>query len=215
MPVAWAVWWCIIWVGQGWSSDPAADYAVASTHAERAITLDPNNSLGLAMMGHLRSFLRHDYDGALVFLERAVEAGPNNAIAVAMHGLTLAYVGRGEEAVAAADRAVRLSPLDHRMFLFHNVLAWANFAAGADAEAVRWARASESASPRFTANLRILIGSLAATGAIAEARAAAARLMALEPNFTLRRYEATLLPFQPAGLRERFLECLRAAGLPP
>ena len=67
MPVAWSVWWYIIWVGQGWSIDPAADIARASALAERAIALDPNNALGLAMMAHLRSFLLHDYDGALNF----------------------------------------------------------------------------------------------------------------------------------------------------
>ena len=131
-----------------------------------------------------------------------------------MYALTLAYVGRGEEAVRAANHAVRLSPLDHRMFLLHNVLAWAHFAAGSYAEAVKWARASASASPRFTANIRILIGSLAAIGADEEARAAAAKLMSLEPGFTLSRYERTLLPYHHPDIRARFLAFLRRAGLP-
>jgi tetratricopeptide (TPR) repeat protein len=122
-----------------------------------------------------------------------------------MYALTLAYLGRGDEAVHTANHALRLSPLDHRMFLFHNILAWAHFAAGSDAEAVKWARASASASPRFTANIRILIGSLAAIGAIEEARAAAAKLMSLEPDFTLSRYEQTLLPYHHPSIRARFL----------
>ena len=100
------------------------------------------------------------------------------------------------------------------MFLLHNILAWAHFAAGSYAEAAKWARASDSASPRFTANIRILIGSLAAIGADDEARAAAARLMSLEPDFTLSRYEQTLLPYHHPDVRARFLACLRAAGLP-
>jgi adenylate cyclase len=214
MPVAWSVWWYIIWVGQGWSSDPASDFVAAKTLAERAITLDPNNALGLAMMAHLCSFLLHDYDGALIFFARALESGPSNAIVVAMYALTLAYVGRGQEAVDNANQAIRLSPLDHRMFLFHNILAWANFAAGSYAEAAKWARASERAAPRFTANIRILIGSLAAIGADRDARAAAARLLALEPHFTLSQYEQTLQPYHQPEIRARFLTCLQSAGLP-
>jgi adenylate cyclase len=213
MPVAWSVWWHIIWVGQGWSVNPADDYAAASTLAERVVALDPNNALGLAMMAHLRSFLLHDYDGALIYFARALDAGPGNAIVIAMHALTLAYVGRGEEAVRAAMYAMRLSPLDHRMFLFHNVLAWANFAAGFDAEAVKWARACDCAAPRFTANIRILIAALAATGADEEARAAAARLLKLEPDFTLSRYQQGLLPYKDSKIRNRLLACLRSAGL--
>jgi adenylate cyclase len=214
MPVAWSVWWYIIWIGQGWSSDPAGDYTAARQLAERAVTLDSNNALGLAMMAHMRSFLLHDYDGALAFFARALAAGPGNAIVVGMYALTLAYLGRGEEAVYFANQAISLSPLDHRMFLFHNILAWAHFAKGSYAEAAKWAHASDSASPRFTANIRVLIGSLAAIGADQEARAAAARLMELEPGFTLGRYEQTLLPYRDPEIRARLMTHLRSAGLP-
>ena len=87
MPVAWSVWWHIIWVGQGWSTDPTGDFVAANALAERAILLDPNNALGLAMMAHMRSYLLHDYDGALIYFARAIEAGPSNPIAVAMYSL--------------------------------------------------------------------------------------------------------------------------------
>jgi adenylate cyclase len=214
MPVAWSVWWYIIWIGQGWSDDPAADLTAARQLAERAIALDPNSALGLAMVAHLHSFLLHDYDAALLFFARALEAGPSNAIVIAMHALTLAYLGRGDEAVRHAYQAIRLSPLDHRMFLFHNILALANFAAGAYDEAARWARASDNAAPRFTANLRTLIASLAQVGAAGEASAASARLLQLEPDFTLSRYQRTLLPYRHPEVRAHFLAGLRSAGLP-
>lgn len=214
MPVAWSIWWYIIWLGQGWSDDREGDYAAARELSERAIALDPHNALGLAMAAHLRSFLLHDYDAALIFFARALAAGPGNAIVVAMYGLTLAYVGRGEEAVGHASQAIKLSPLDHRMFLFHNILALAHFSAGSYAEAAQWARASSSASPRFTANIRTLIAALAATGADQEARVAAERLLELEPDFTLSRYEQTLQPYRDPDVAARFMAALRSAGLP-
>jgi adenylate cyclase len=214
MPVAWSVWWHIIWVGQGWSTDPTGDFVAANALAERAILLDPNNALGLAMMAHMRSYLLHDYDGALIYFARAIEAGPSNPIAVAMYALTLAYVGRGEEAARHANHAIRLSPLDHRMFLFHNIMAWVYFSSGSYHEAAKWARASDGASPKFTANLRVLIGSLIASGAEQEAQAAAARLMSLEPSFRLSRYERTLQPFGNAAIKSKLMTSLEAAGLP-
>jgi tetratricopeptide (TPR) repeat protein len=131
-----------------------------------------------------------------------------------MYALTLAYVGRGEEAVRAANHAVQLSPLDHRMFLFHNIMAWAYFAKGSYAEAAKWARASHGASPRFTANIRILAASLAAIGANEEAQAASEMLMSLEPDFTLSRYEKTRLPYREPAIRAKLMACLRSAGLP-
>ncbi|HUB48467.1 MAG TPA: adenylate/guanylate cyclase domain-containing protein [Acetobacteraceae bacterium] len=214
MPVAWSVWWHIIWVGQGWSTDPMGDYVAANALAERTILLDQNNALGLAIMAHMRSYMLHDYDGALIYFARAIEAGSSNPIVLAMYALTLAYIGRGEEAVRYANDAIRLSPLDHKMFLFHNIMAWVYFSCGAYHEAAKWARASDGASPRFTANLRVLIGSLTASGAEQEARAAAARLMSLEPSFRISRYEQTLQPFRDAAIRTKLLTSLAAAGLP-
>ena len=213
MPVAWSVWWHIIYVGQGWSTDPRADMDTANELAKRTISLDPNNALGLAIVAHMHSYLLHDYDGAMTFFARALRAGPSNAIVLIMYALTLAYVGRGEEAIRVAKEAISMAPLDQMTFWFQNVLALAHFSAGSYADAAAWARASDQAAPRFTANVRTLIASLAAAGAEREAREVAARLMALEPDFRLSHYERTLLIFQPEAIRARFLDGLRSAGL--
>ena len=214
MPMAWAVWWYVVWVGQGWSDNPSQDAAEAIDLAERAVALDPRNALALAMHGHLQSYLFHNYDTGLVFLERARVVGPSNALAALLHALSLAYTGQGTQAVAAAEQALRLSPLDHNMFLFHNVMAWAHYAAGLHEQAAKWARSSASLAPSFTANLRILAGTLAALERHDEAAQVAARLLALEPDFRLERYANSILPFGDAGLRTQFLAHLRSAGLP-
>jgi adenylate cyclase len=130
-----------------------------------------------------------------------------------MYAVTLAYPGRGEEAVRNAKLAIRLSPFDPRMFLFHCIAGFAHFAAGLYDDAAKYARASNAASPRFTANVRILIASLAAVGDDKGARAAGARLLELEPEFNLSSYEQTLLPYREPKVRAYFLSCLRSAGL--
>ncbi len=214
-PIAWAVWWHIRWVGQGWSEDPQGDAEQAVTLAQRAIELEPHNALALATMGHARSFLFHDYDNGLSYLERAVSAGPNHAMATILYALTLAYIGRGEEAVRHAEYGLRLSPLDRRVFLYHNVLAWANYANGTFEAAIKWSRLSAREAPAFTANLRVLIASLVAGGEIDEARRAAAQMLQLEPNFSMARYEVTRQPFRDPDIRTRYLAHLRMVGLPP
>jgi adenylate cyclase len=213
MPLGWAAWWHVCWIGQGWSRNRNEDAANAARLAERAIALDPHDALALAVQGHVRAYLFHDYDGALLYFERAVAAGPNHAIAVTLYALTCAYVGRADEAVEFAEHGLRLSPLDRMLYLFHNVLAWANYAKGAFGDAVKWARQSANEAPAFTANLRILMASLVAIGEVDEARDVAARMFNLEPDFDLAHYERTLQPFRDAAIRARYMAHLGEAVL--
>ncbi|MBR0669567.1 adenylate/guanylate cyclase domain-containing protein [Neoroseomonas soli] len=214
LPVAWAARWYSVNVGQGWSRDPRADMEQAATLAMRATELDRQNGLALATYGHVRSFLFHDYDTALVFFERALSASPNSALAWLLSSATLSYVGRTEEAIRHAEHGLRLSPFDQNLFTYYNLIGMAHYAHGNVAEAVRWCRLSHAETPRFTSNLRIMIGALSAAGQAEEARAAAARLVELEPGFTLSNYERTRLPFRDTAIRVRYLADLRAAGLP-
>jgi adenylate cyclase len=215
MPVAWSVYWHIRMIGLGWSKQPMEDTRQAHALAKLAIELDPHDALALAMQGHLHSYVLHDYDAALAFFDRAMAAGPNHSIAVILNALTLAYVGRGEEAVKLADYGLQLSPLDRRLVLFHNVLAWSHYSNGTFADSVRWARLSANEAPGFTANLRVLIAGLVAIGQLDEARAVATQMLNLEPDFSMARYEKTRQPFRPGPLSIQFVEHLRRAGLPP
>lgn len=214
LPAAWAARWHSVNVGQGWSTDPRADMEQAAVLSGHAIELDRQNGMALATHGHVRSFLFHDYDTALVFFERALSAGPNNALAWLLSSATLSYVGRTEEAVRHAEHGLRLSPFDQNLFTYYNLIGMAHYAHGNMAEAIRWCRLSDAETPRFTSNLRIMIGALAGAGRLQEAKAAASRLLALEPGFTLSHYERTRMPFRDAGIRVRYLADLRAAGLP-
>jgi adenylate cyclase len=214
LPAAWAARWHSVNVGQGWSDDPAADMAEAARLALQAIELDRRNALALATYGHLRSFLFHDYDTALVFLERALAAAPNNALAWLLSSATLSYVGRTEEAIRHAEHGLRLSPFDQNRFSSYNLIGIAQYCHGNMAEAMRWCQLADAETPRFTSNLRVLIAALSGAGQESDARHAAARLMAIEPEFTLADYARTRMPYRDPAIRARFLRDLRAAGLP-
>ena len=214
MPVAWAARWHSMYVGQGWSPNPSEDAIRASQLATRAIELDGQNALALATFGHVKSFLFHEYDGAMIYLDRALAACPNHAVAWILSSATLSYIGDAEQAVRRAEHGLRLSPFDQNLFSFYMFLNLAYYAKGDFQEAVKWGRMSFEENGLYTANHRIWIAGLVGLGQLEEAREVAAKLMQIEPEFRLKTYERTRQPFRHEQIRERYMEHLRTAGLP-
>jgi TolB-like protein/DNA-binding SARP family transcriptional activator len=212
MPFAWAARWHNLRFGQGWSTDIEGDNSAALRLAATAVQLEPNNALGLATYGHLQAFLRRDHDFARLYIDKAIAASPSSPIVWALGSITSSYVGEPAEAVQRALNAIRLSPLDRSSFYFHGVLGLAHYV-GADYDnAVKWTRISASENPQFTANLRFLAAALAASGRKSDAREVVAKLLSMEPTFTLTNYRAGRLAFKEAELRQRYLRHLQLAG---
>jgi tetratricopeptide (TPR) repeat protein len=87
---------------------------------------------------------------------------------------------------------------------------------GADAEALVWLRRSIEANRNYPLAHFHLAETLALLGRLDEARAAAQAGLALQPDFTLRRYRENALSDSPAYLagRKRSCEGMRLAGVP-
>lgn len=214
LPIAYAAWWHVLWIGQGWAEDPATATEQAFELSTRAIALDPGHALALAAHGHMLSFLKRQHEAAMVFFDRALVACPNHAFAWMWSSGTLAYLGRATEAVARAEQALRLSPLDQAGYLYLNRLGLAHFAAGDLDAAIHWLRLAHAESPGYTANLRVLAAALAERGEKAEAVRIGQELLALEPGFRLDAYATGLQPFVDPMIRDRFLRALRDCGFP-
>jgi len=213
MPVAWAARWHSLYVGQGWSEDPAEDSAKAIELAVHAIELDRENALALTTYAHLKSYLYHDYDSALTYFERALLACPNHSMTWLLSGGTLAYIGRTEQAIAHTERALELSPFDQSLFYYYMFAGAAHYGHGNYEQAVKWGRLSASENPLYTANHRVLAASLVALSRLDEARSVAASLMKLEPNFRLSLWARTRQPFRNPDVGARYVERLQQAGL--
>ena len=76
---------------------------------------------------------------SIAAFRRAVELNPNSATAHGDLGHGLAFAGQDREAIAQAQDAIRLSPLDPDMALFLGAIAVAHYGAGRYAEALRYA----------------------------------------------------------------------------
>ena len=205
--------WHTFRIGQGWTTDLHGDSAEAERLAATAIELDPNDATALAVCGHARSFLMHDYEAGEELLDRALQEGPSCALAWTLASCTSSYRGEGARAVERAEHSLRLSPRDPLAFFYLCNSGIAHYANGDYYQAVAAARRAAARKGTFRANLRMLAASLVAVGSLDEARATAATLMEVDPEFRLGRYRE-LCPWQDGGTREAFIERLRQAGLP-
>jgi TolB-like protein len=209
---AYAAYWHILRIGQGWSSDIGADHAAAVRSSDAALERDEGLALALAIRGHMKSFLDHDFMGASALLDRAIASGPNLPLAWSFASATSGYMGDGPAAVLRAERALRLSPRDPFAFRHESMLAQAHYINGNHEQAVEWGERATRSNARFSSNLRVLIAALVALGQSERAAEHAKALVAAEPGFRILSW-AQRTPFRGA-LLDGVVARLREAGLP-
>ena len=196
-------------IRMGWEdraiSAPAVERAARA--AVRADTTDPWAHLAMATAyRHLERF-----DDALAEFELTLFLNPNFSLALAYYGLVLTYVGRWQEGLQAARRALRLSPRDPLSAIYNGVAAHAEFVGRNYAEAMRLAREASLERPDFVGAHRVLTAAAAMAGETELARASLQELRRAHPNVSLA-WIAEHLLLRP-GQREDFLHALRRAGL--
>ncbi|HJU18445.1 MAG TPA: adenylate/guanylate cyclase domain-containing protein [Stellaceae bacterium] len=213
VPYALTALWHSIRINQGWSPDPRQDSAAVETFAAAALERDPLDVWALSLSGHLRALLLRDFDGALALFDRAIHASPNSAFAWARSSPTFCYMGNGAEARRRAEEALRLSPFDSQIFFTHAALGHAAYTQGDYGNAVAWSRQAYAENPRYTANLRFLVASLAAAGSHEDAHHVSRALLQLEPAFRVRKF-CEGYAYRDPQRRENLARHLLLAGLP-
>ena len=101
---------------QRWNADPAV-LALALSHAECAVALDPQSSYAISMLGWVQLW-RKNRDESIAQCRRAVVLDPNNAEAHLFLSLALSAAGLGEEALYYVEKAKRFSPVADAFYLF-------------------------------------------------------------------------------------------------
>ncbi len=205
--------WHMLNIGQGYCEDENAAMADLVRLATSAIERNRQDPRALALLGHCRAWLFREYDDALDLFEQAFAASPNSAFAWGWSSPTCSYLGDGESAVVHAEYALRLSPLGPHASYFRSALALAHYTNGDYDEAARWGRRALAVNPLYASNLRFLAASLAARGRLQDARAVGRALMALRPDFSVKRF-AMRSSYKDLQRTLAFAEHLRLAGLP-
>ena len=197
------------------SDDRPAQLASAEATVTRALSMAPQHAGAHLVLGAVQMFTNRACLG-IASCQRALALDHNLADAHGCTGMAKYFVGRPQETEAHIKEALRLSPRDVHVYRWMLYVGIAKAQLGADVEAAGWLRRSVEANRNFPLAHFHLAEALALLGQLDEARAAAQAGLALQPDFTLRRYRMNALSDNPAYLagRERSCQGMRLAGVP-
>jgi adenylate cyclase len=185
LPIAWLGNWHVLRVQQGWSEDPQRDTYLASECVKRALDMDPDSSLALAVNGFVHVNLLKKFDVAEESYERALAVNPSNAFAWLLKGTLHAFRGEGEQAVEHTERALQLSPLDPHRYFYDSLASTAAASARQYERALELAQRSLKANRKHTSTLRVMSFAQWQLGQFDEARKSAQELVKLQPTMTV------------------------------
>ena len=189
-----------------------ADRAASVQHAQAAILHGQDDALALTFAAFSIGMDGHDRASAFTAFESALTISPSSALTYIMGSVVLAWAGEAQRAIEWSERGLRLSPFDPWAFAAYDAQAMGHFRLGQFDQALQAAYKSVQANPAHSITHVQLTASLAKLGRLAEARAAAAKVLELQPNFRFSRQFAGV-GCEPA-LAASMGEALGTAGLP-
>jgi tetratricopeptide (TPR) repeat protein len=213
MAAAWAAYWQVFYVGQGWTKDAEQAMIVAENLVMKAIKIDPENAEALGIYGHISSFLHKDFDTAIHLFDRALRLNPNLAFIWALSSPTYCYIGQPDAALRRLQRYRDLAPFDPYYSWFESCFTIAYAFKGDYEQAVAFGRRAVKSNPEYSNGYKPLIAALGHLGRRDEARPYVERLLSLEPDFTVARF-GQVYPFKHDRDRKRYMTGLRLAGVP-
>jgi len=212
MALAWAAFWRISLVGQGWAQDIAGTLSIAEDLCLKAIRIDPENAEAIGIYAHTCAWKR-DFDAAIHYFEQSLRLNPNLAFVWALSAPTYCYIGEPDAALKRLARYRDLAPFDPYFCTFEVAYVIAHTFKGDYEQAVLVGRRAVKANPDFSAGYKPLIASLGHLRRPEQAKPYIEKLLTLEPNFTVERFAQTY-PIKREIDRERYCDGLRRAGVP-
>ena len=153
-----------------------------------------------------------DLDRALLLIGRALEIDDNSAIAWQRRGWVCGYAGDSDVAIASLQRAIRLDPLDPRVFRTQSAMGFADFIAGRDEEAAHCAAMALRVKPGWPPALRVALAANASLGYADEVEGIRSTYLIIDPGMTIPKL-CGCYPLRREGDRKRLIEALRKAGV--
>ena len=195
------------WVSQQSPADQTLEPAMAAI--QRALALNDSFHFNHLVLGYIYLY-QQQYEQALAEMERAVALAPNEAWSYAGLAEVLSWVGRSEDALGAAEQALRLKCITVDEHLASVGTAYA--VAGHYEEARAVLQRYLSRYPNILTAHLMLASVYSELGQTAEARAEAAEVLRLNPNFSLTVHKERM-PIKDPAVLEQHIDALRKAGL--
>jgi adenylate cyclase len=199
------------------SPDREGDIRHADELVSTALVLDPN-----AYVAHFAKaevlLAQKRFEEAIVEAERSLALNPSFVNAYSALCTASSFLGRPEKAVEYAEKAMRLSPRDPWLYVFHFQKGFALSLLHQDDEAIEWLHRAVASAPQWPLPQALLAAALAMTGREAEARETLKRYLSLSGTRakTIAQWKGQLPSDNPVFLAyaARLAEGLRMAGLP-
>jgi DNA-binding SARP family transcriptional activator/TolB-like protein len=166
------------------------EIALAFETAGQGLEVDPSDPAAHWAMGRAL-WLRREHDGAISALDQSVRLSPNYALGHYAIAFVHCQTGDPGRAIAAADLATHLSPLDPMLFSMHGARTFALLRLGRVQEAADFAiRGGQQPNAHVHAHA-IAALTLAAAGRIEEAQVERRRINTLRPNYNFKQFKDT------------------------
>jgi TolB-like protein/Tfp pilus assembly protein PilF len=204
-----------MFAGAHMSDDRATHLGEAEALAVKALSIAPDNALAHLCLGVAQIFTNRAAHGIQEF-ERALAIDRNLVAAHAYIGMAKNFVGRGDEAAAHIEDALRLSPRDSAVYLWRTFNGSVKIFLAKDEEAIGELRRAIEANRNYAVAHLLLAVALAGLERLEEGRLEAREALSLDPTFTIRRYRADVPSDNPVFLagRPRVYELMRRVGIP-
>jgi adenylate cyclase len=195
-----------------WPGAQDDDREAAKRLARVAIAEGADVPLALVVGAAVRAALTRDHDLALAAVDRATMINPNAASVLSFDALTRCVCGDHEKAMANAEKAMRLSPLEPMVYYAAFAYGLASILTGRFEEAAAYARKAIEGNRNFAFSYCVLALGCARLGQREEATQAVRLLTAAAPSFRIGALRK--IRFADAERLQPELALLRAAQLP-
>ena len=194
----------------GYASDHQFERKEAVRLFRLALSVDDSDPETLAFAALVSAFMVGDSESEIEMADRAVALNANSYWAWHYRGWVYETAGLPEEAIQSFERAIRMSPVDPLLHRSFTGMGMALIELRRFDEAIVAGKKALRQNPFYSASYRCLASAFAHLGRDAEAREAAARLIEVDPAFTISAWIAR----GGQSNAKLMIEGLRKAGLP-
>jgi TolB-like protein len=191
--------------------DPQFERKEAVRLFHLALSVDDGDPETLAWVSFASAFMVGDPEKEIEMADRAVALNPNSHNAWYCRGWVYLLSGLPEEAIQSFERAMRMSPVDPLLYRSFGGIGMALIELRRFDEAVVAGKRAHRQNPSYSTAYRCLASAFAHLGLDAEAREVAARLLEVDPAFTI---SAWITQGFGNSNSKLLIEGLRKAGLP-
>jgi len=169
----------------GWSVDAAQETREAQRLAGRALELAKDDPWVIAVAGQTLSYLVGQIEEGAALLSHAISLDPNLAIARTWNGWTHVFLGDVEAAIEQFQVALRLSPVDPRIFMSQTGMAYAHFLAGRYEDGSSWATIAIRHQPNYLRARHIMMACHAMAGRGKQAQQECELALRIDPTMRI------------------------------